>query len=420
MLATLAMTKLHRPSSLSSPLAFGLAAIALLAAPPALAAPPDAEAEAEAEDAAALADEAPADTAPADAAPADEAPADAAPADEAPADAAPVDESEPPKPEVGPGGLPVGKDPAQGSEARRPEKKLQLPVDIGDKHSITYTNLLAPRINPLGLENRLWIGYQYRLYNKNKAILNGSNIGVFFRPIVNPAITLIGATFQFQPAAVFRFRATYSYVAYFGTFQFFQSYQSPYDDFSDSRLAEQADAGQNYVTTGQQVELEALIQARYKGLVLRSGTVGVYNSLNMRGDDDLYYSPRLDALVPNDGWALFNDTDLLWLQDLEGPRHASIMAGARATTVMPFYPDSVYEPGDVIDNPNGPQFRLGPEFGYIFYDRPDRHPRFNRPTLLLIPQWNILHRWRTGRDVNTAFPTIVMAFVFTGQLWGRN
>lgn len=327
----------------------------------------------------------------------------------------------------------VGGDPTQGSEARAPGKKIQLPVDIGDKHSITYTSLLAPRINPLGLEERLWIGYQYRLYDKEKAILNGSNIGLFFRPVVSPAIALVGATLQIQPAAVFRFRATYSYVQYFGTFQFFQSYQSPYDDYSDTQLDTARDAGLNYATGGHQVELEALVQARYKGLVLRSSTVMVYNTFNNlpedRAADDLFYAIRYDTLTPTQGWMLSNDSDLLWLQDIKGPRHASLLAGVRATTVMPFYNESVYEDGDdASTNPNGPQLRIGPSIGYIFYDRPDRFPRFNRPTLILQPQWHVLHRWRTGEaivdgqdvGVSQAMPTIVIAFVFTGQLWGRN
>src|SRR5690606_28430674 len=163
----------------------------------------------------------------------------------------------------------------------------------------------------------------------------------------------------FQPAAVFRLRATYSYVAYFGTFQYFQSFQSPHDDFSETRLDALADAEQNYVSTGHQVELEALIQARYKGLVLRSTTVANYNIMKLRGDDDLFYDVRIDALVPNNGWVLFNDTDLVWLQELKKSKRPSVMAGLRTSVVAPFYPDSVYEPGDVIDNPNGPQFRIG-------------------------------------------------------------
>src|SRR5262249_26209564 len=43
----------------------------------------------------------------------------------------------------------------------------RAPPAIGDKHSVQYSSLLAPRINPLGFEERLWIGYQYRLYDKD-------------------------------------------------------------------------------------------------------------------------------------------------------------------------------------------------------------------------------------------------------------
>lgn len=305
------------------------------------------------------------------------------------------------------------------NEARPAEEKLQIPVDVGDRHSITYTSLLAPRINPLGLEERLWIGYQYRLYDKPGDIWKGSNIGIFLRPIISPAIGLIGPTVQIQPLAVLRLRATWSFVGWLGTFDYMQSYQSPWDDYSDTRLDEQTAKGENYATLGHQTELELLFQVRFKQIVLRNTLTADYNVMKLRGNDDLYYDIRIDTLVPNKGWVIFNDTDLLWAQDFKGPRKATLLAGARATVVKAFYPSSVYEPGDPNGDPNGPIVKLGPELGYIFYDRPDVHPRFNRPTLLLIPQWNIQHRWRSGRDVSVAMPTITLAFVFTGQLWGK-
>jgi hypothetical protein len=405
-------TQLRRatPPSLSLGLSIGLCVGLWAWATPAVAAPPDDEADVDVAEAEAEA------VAEADEAEANEPEADEPEADEPEAEVIQADEADP-------GEQPAAGKPTKqplGSEARHPKKKIQIPVDIGDKHSFTYTNMLTARHNPLGLENRLWIGYQYRLYNKNKTILNGSNIGIFLRPFVSPAVTLLGATVQVQPAAVLRLRATYSWMSWFGSFQFFQSFQSPYDDYSETRLRTMADAGQNYKTTGQQVELEALIQARYKGLVLRSATVANYNVMGMRGDDDLFYDIRIDMLVANRGWVLYNDTDLMWIHDFKGDRHASLMAGARASVVMPFYPDSVYEPGDELSNPNGPLLRIGPSIGYVFYDRPDRNPRFNRPTLLLMPQWNVLHRWRAGRDHQTVMPTIALAFVFTGQLWGKN
>lgn len=399
------MTTLHRRYSLS----LGLGLFATLATTPVWAAPP--EEDAAQADSAVAPDAAESEAAP-DADPATpEAEASPMPPPEVTEEANPDPKADEVT-EVTDGG-PVPPEEPQ-ADPNRP------PPQVGDKHSIQYTSLLAPRVNPLGLEERLWIGYQYRLYSKDKAILNGSNLGIFFRPIVSPAIALVGATVQVQPAAVLRLRATYSYVAYFGTFDYFQSFQSPHDDFSDSRLDELSIAGQNYVSTGQQIELEALIQARYKGLVLRNTLVADYNIMKMRGDDDLFFDIRIDALVPNKGWVLVNDTDLVWLHEFKNAKRSALMAGARATVTMPFYKDSVYEPGDVIENPNGPALRVGPNIGYIFYDQPVKRPRFNKPTLLVIPQWNVIHRWRSGRDSAAAYPTLIMAFVFSGQLWGKN
>jgi hypothetical protein len=391
------MTTLHRRLSL----AFGL--LATLVATPSWAAPPD-----DAEVGTVV--EPPAEG---------ESPASGEIAPEEPAEPEPEPVSsqpEPPAPVVA--NPPADTEPAAGPTP--PDEPAKPKVNIGDKHSIQYLSLLAPRMNPLGLEERLWIGYQYRLYNKQKTILDGSNLAVFFRPILSPAIALVGATVQVQPAAVLRLRATYSYVAYFGTFQYFQSFQSPHDDFSETRLDTLAEAGRNYVSTGQQVELEALLQARVKGFVFRNTLIADYNIMKMRGDDDLFYDVRIDALVPNKGWVIINDTDMLWMTEFKNERRSALLTGARVTVTAPFYPNSVYEPGDALKNPNGPALRIGPNLGYVFYDRPEQRKRFNKPTLLLIPQWNVIHRWRTGRDVSTAYPTIILAFVFSGQLWGKN
>jgi hypothetical protein len=397
-IVAVAMTTLHRRFSL----ALGL--LATLVTTPSWAAPPDGEevgtvAEPPAEG---------------------ETPASGEIAPDQPAEPEPEPVSSQPEPPA-----PVVSDPPAATEPAEPgpippEEPAKPAVSIGDKHSIQYLSLLAPRMNPLGLEERLWIGYQYRLYNKQKTILDGSNLGIFLRPILSPAIALVGATVQVQPAAVLRLRATYSYVAYFGTFQYFQSFQSPHDDFSETRLDTLAEDGRNYVSTGQQIELEALLQARVKGFVLRNTFIADYNMMKMRGDDDLFYDVRIDALVANKGWVIINDTDMLWMTEFKNERRSALLTGARATVTAAFYPDSVYEPGDPLVNPNGPALRIGPNIGYVFYDQPTKRPRFNKPTLLLIPQWNVIHRWRTGRDVSTAYPTIIMAFVFSGQLWGKN
>ena len=45
---------------------------------------------------------------------------------------------------------------------------------------------------------------------------------------------------------------------------------------------------------------------------------------------------------------------------------------------------------------------------------------FEKPTLLLIANWYLSHRWRTGADVTQAFPYLALAFRFEGTLWASD
>ena len=49
-----------------------------------------------------------------------------------------------------------------------------------------------------------------------------------------------------------------------------------------------------------------------------------------------------------------------------------------------------------------------------YFDEPGE--AFNKPTILLLVNWYLDHRWRTGADVSQAFPYIVLGFAFSGDL----
>ena len=68
-----------------------------------------------------------------------------------------------------------------------------------------------------------------------------------------------------------------------------------------------------------------------------------------------------------------------------------------------------------VENPNTPIVRTGPLLAYVFFDDPNT--AFNKPAILLILNWNIKHRFRTGRDVSAAVPYVVLGFKFEGTLW---
>lgn len=295
------------------------------------------------------------------------------------------------------------------------------------RHALTYESLLVARVNPLGLEERLWIGYRYRLYDRPGKIFDGSRIAVFANPILSPAVARLGGTLEVTPLAILRLRATYGFVQYYETFEYLQSFDSPYADFSDQRHDDGEDAGENYPGRGGQAELAARLQLKAWRIAVRNESTFLYSHLALRGDDDVFYSPRYDALMPNHGWVLVNDSDVLYVHDLA--RGRSVVAGVRNTLTKQFYPGAVYQSGETAEDPIGVMDRLGPLFAFSFYDDPTR--RFNKPTILFITQWHLSQPWRTGKvevtddmgDTHTrgssqALPTIVLGFYFQGDIIG--
>ncbi|MCA9690624.1 MAG: hypothetical protein KC636_13525, partial [Myxococcales bacterium] len=150
---------------------------------------------------------------------------------------------------------------------------------------------------------------------------------------------------------------------------------------------------------------KALLQAKVKAIAVRSTVTGVYVNVRTRDGDPYYYDIQWDALVQaRGGWILANESDLLYVSKI------GLTAGARYNLTMP-----LYTTGD--DNPNGPTQRLGFLLAHTFYDRPEK--RFNKPTLIVLAQWWLQHRYRTGQDIHQAVPWVVLGFRFEGDLWKK-
>jgi hypothetical protein len=150
------------------------------------------------------------------------------------------------------------------------------------------------------------------------------------------------------------------------------------------------------------------LQGQVWKIAVRDNVKFLYANMRVRDGDTVFYDQTLDILEPNDGWAVVNDLDVLLLFDF------GLKIAGRHTVTHAFYRRDHFLPGEPSSSPNGPTHRLGPGFLYTFYDRPDR--RFNRPTLLLLAQWWLRHRWRTGADVHAAVPYLVLGFLFEGDL----
>jgi hypothetical protein len=274
-------------------------------------------------------------------------------------------------------------------------------------HRIQYDSLTGVRINPIGVETAYNLAYRLRFYESDSLALRDNYLGIGISPTLSPAQSRFGGTVEVRPLTVLALSAGFYHVGFPGSFGHLQSYETANEEHSDTDLDEGKDADQNYPTSGWELQLRALALAKVGPIAIRSDLNVYASDLDLRGDDRLYYTPRQDLMVPDRGWFLTSDTDLVYLSDF------GLIAGVRNTLAHAFYRDEDLAVAD--ENPNTPTFRLGPVVGFTFFDDPGAS--FNKPTALLIAQWWLSHRYRTGEDVSQGLPLIAVAFRFEGDLW---
>ncbi|MCA9713929.1 MAG: hypothetical protein KC468_04455 [Myxococcales bacterium] len=274
------------------------------------------------------------------------------------------------------------------------------------EHTILYNNITIARVNPLGLFNGLSFGYRKRLVDRpDSKLFRDSFFGISLGPNLSPAIAQFGPLIEIQPLAIFKLSANYLFTGYFGTFEYFQSFKDPNSNYSDSLQDNRKDAGENYPNYSHQFELKALLQAKVGPVAVRSTVLGYYNSTRVTDPTHTtWYSVKYDMLMPKQGWMVGNESDLIYVSKF------GLVAGVRYNLNH-----VVKYPGFEGVNPNSPQQRLGPLLAYTFYDKPQK--RFNKPTLIVLAQWWLTHRYRTGLETSQALPWIVIAFAFSGELW---
>ncbi|MFO0744158.1 MAG: hypothetical protein U1F43_00600 [Myxococcota bacterium] len=277
------------------------------------------------------------------------------------------------------------------------------------EQSIVYQNLTVIRLNPLGLQNDFQLDFRQRLYDPGDSMLFAGNyIGASLAPILTPGLMRLGVAAKFQPLAMLKLEVRWDYLSYFGNFDLVQSYDDPDADFSDSAIEKGGDAGLNYATDGWQLTLDAEVRARVGVVIARSRFKAGLVDVALRGGDTVFYDQYVDLLLPGSGWYITNDADLL----VQASAH--LILGVRHSFADVFYRASDFTPDGKRATDSAPTQRIGPIFAWTFFDEPGA--AFNRPTLVLIVNWYLEHRWRTGADVSQAFPYIVLGFAFGGDL----
>lgn len=277
------------------------------------------------------------------------------------------------------------------------------------RHRVVHENLTALRVNPIGLENRYVVAARARLYHHDSPALRENYVGVAVSNIQSPALYRHGVVVEARPLTLLTLSAGVHRVGYYGNFQFLQGYQDAHVDFSDSEMRAAAKEGRNRPARGVEVELRSQLLGKVGPIVVRNDTSFYYTEVDLRPGERTYYTPRYDLLMPNRGFALTSDNDVLYFSDF------GLVAGVRTSVGHAFY-DAATLAGR--DNPNGPTVRVGPLVAYTFFDQPGAV--FNKPTVFLNAGFWLSHRWRTGEDVAQAMPMIAAGFRFEGELFRRD
>lgn len=295
----------------------------------------------------------------------------------------------------------------QPAEVRRPRGR--------GLHRVDSTHRLGGRINPLGLAWRSFISYQLRLFESDSLALANNFIGIGVNPTFSPAGTRLGAFVDIQPLSLLRLRASYEWIGYIGTFDLFQSFPSATSEFSDDTLDDLAglpenDPRRNYSAAGTQLTLSALLQAKIGPIAARNEVSFGRVDMDLRQGDRTYWDISYDLLIGDEGWFFVNNLDVLWISDF------GLAAGLRWSSGHAFYEDRHYAEGeDTSENPNTPIHRLGPLITYTFFDNGGLGA-YNKPTVFLIVNWWLEHRYRTGAEQSVALPYVALGFAFTGDL----
>jgi hypothetical protein len=303
--------------------------------------------------------------------------------------------------------------------------KKEDPPPPPKEERLMFSDLTVFRLNPLGLETRARFGVQKRLYYSEKAITSNNFrfLGVY--PKLNPVSGHLAIGGEIQPASIFNLKAFVEVQKYFGTLGFLQSFRTASANFSDERLKDLR--GSEQTSTVYHAGLAPLLQLKVGPIAIRSLFQLDYWALKLRDGDTVAYEATFDTLLPDNGWTISADTDLLYVG------RPGLALGLRHSWVKPLYTSDHFvdvTDEDQYDDDNA-HHRLGLFAAYTFRDTPQT--AFNKPTVILIASWYLSHRWRTGApglmdpdisgDYNTndfknrAVPYLLLGFAFESDIY---
>lgn len=323
--------------------------------------------------------------------------------------------------------------------AKNPPPKAPPLDDPAPPFRVFYRELVAARINPLGLLSDARLSARAQLFKPDNVFTAENFVGLGSTFSITPAWARGGPFVEIQPLSILSFAGgleAWGFFKSFGQLQSFPDANSPYDDGTLKALSSPPapQQGTNYSSHGQIAWLEGRLQLKLFTLAVRSTTTARYTDLALRNGDAVFYDQILDVLAPDKGWVVNHDTDVLYFAT------DNWIIGARYSFVHTFLPDpaggasAAPQAGDEPFRRKSETNRLGPIIAYRFFDKP--WAAFNQPTVNLLVQWWLDHPYRTGDGqcglgtdcvarngkildssrVTQGFPLIALAFSFSGDL----
>lgn len=297
---------------------------------------------------------------------------------------------------------------------------------------LMLSDLSVLRVNPIGIETRGRFGMQRRLYASKEDLSKNNFMFVGMYPKLNPASAHLALGGEFQPLSIVNVKATVEVQKYFGTFGFLQSFQTPDNNFSDQTLTDlETVAGKEPQSASVfHVGIAPLLQMKVGNIAIRALFQLDYWDMGIRNGDTVAYEATFDTLLPDRGWTLSTDTDVLYTG------RPGLAVGIRHTWVHPFYKSRHFKDTNLSDMENA---EASDRFGavnahqriglFAAYTLRDRGPsRFNKPTVILVASWYLDHRYRTGAPdamrpderaddfTSRAFPYLLAGFAFESDL----
>ena len=267
------------------------------------------------------------------------------------------------------------------------------------------------RYNPLALGTDVTLELRQRLYSSSALPLQDNFLSLGLGAGVSPATASASVTRSLQPLTLVTLFASATLINFFGDFGNLQSFPSPRADWSDQARDDLSslpagDPRRNYAATATTLAFGATLRGQLGPVAFFERIAFTRSQATLRAGDRVYYDPIQAALVPNRGFLLSNELDVVFLA---GP----LTAGVQWSVLHPYFGARHFAPGEPLTAEDS-QMRAGPVVAYRFFKEDGRH--FNEPTVFLLVNWWLQDRYRTGAQVSQIVPFLAFGFGFWGDL----